>query len=96
MGHATHQRGKRKDCPHNYEVHYHHYCKKEKREKRKENHGQDVEELEEGAKITKMMLRPEPRMTILSYFGTCLTPIFLTIFQNFLQLISYSRFYSGL
>ena len=95
MGHATHQRGKRRDCPHDYEVRYH-YCKKEKREKRKENHGQDVEELEEGAKITKMMLRPEPQMTILSYFGTCLNPIFLTIFQNFLQLISYSRFYSSL
>jgi len=50
MGHATHQRGKRRDRPHNYEVR-HHYCKKEKREKRKENHRQDVEKLEEGAEV---------------------------------------------
>ena len=44
----------------------------------------------------KMMLRSEPRKTILSYFATALTPVFLAIFQNNLQLISYRRFYSGL
>ena len=41
-------------------------------------------------------LPPKPQMTILSYFGPCPNPVFLTIFQNFLQLISYSRFYSSL
>ncbi len=41
-------------------------------------------------------LPPKPQMTILSYFGSCPNPVFLTIFQNFLQLISYSRFYSSL
>ena len=35
-------------------------------------------------------------MTILSYFGMVVTPIFLAVFQNFLQLISYSEIYGGL